>query len=60
MKNLSLVAILGLAGACGLMQAQNTSGVNLPQDKGPDKVDVSAYPPLPATMQGMALLPGGL
>jgi hypothetical protein len=27
------------------MQAQNTSGVNLPQDKGPDKIDVSAYPP---------------
>jgi hypothetical protein len=44
-KTLSLVAILGLAGACGLMQAQNTSGVDLPQDKGPDKIDVSAYPP---------------
>jgi cytochrome c5 len=27
------------------MQAQNTSGVNLPQDKGPDKIDVAAYPP---------------
>ena len=45
MKTLSLVAILGLAGACGLLQAQNTSGVDLPQDKGPDKIDVSAYPP---------------
>src|SRR6185295_15571943 len=38
-------AILGLACASSLMQAQNTSGVNLPQDKGPDKIDVSAYPP---------------
>jgi len=45
MKTLSLLAMLGLAGACGLMQAQNTSGVDLPQDKGPDKIDVSAYPP---------------
>src|SRR5690242_2176371 len=45
MKTLSLVAILSLAGACGLLQAQNTSGVDLPQDKGPDKIDVSAYPP---------------
>ncbi len=45
MKTLSLMAILGLAGACGLLQAQNTSGVNLPQDKGPDKIDVSSYPP---------------
>ena len=44
MKTLSLLAILGL-GACGLVQAQNTSGVDLPQDKGPDKIDVSAYPP---------------
>ncbi len=45
MRNLSLVAVLGLAGACGLLHAQNTSGVNLPQDKGPDKIDVSSYPP---------------
>ena len=45
MKTLSLLAMLGLAGACGLMQAQNTSGVDLPQDKGPDKIDVAAYPP---------------
>ena len=45
MKTLSLVAILILAGTCGLVRAQNTSGVNLPQDKGPDKIDVSGYPP---------------
>ncbi len=45
MKTLSFALALGLAGACGLLQAQNTSGVNLPQDKGPDKIDVSAYPP---------------
>ncbi len=45
MRTISLVAVLGLAGACGLLRAQNTSGVNLPQDKGPDKIDVSAYPP---------------
>ncbi len=45
MKTRTLVAVLGFAGAWGLLQAQNTSGVNLPQDKGPDKIDVSAYPP---------------
>lgn len=46
MKNFSLIAILTVAGACGLAQGQtNTSGVNLPQDKGPDKIDVSSYPP---------------
>ena len=45
MKTLSLMAVLSLAGACGLLRAQNTSGVNLPQDKGPYKIDVTAYPP---------------
>jgi hypothetical protein len=44
MQMFSLFAILGLTCACGLVQAQNTSGVNLPQDKGPDKIDTSAYP----------------
>jgi cytochrome c5 len=45
MKTITLLAIIALAGTCGQVQAQNTSGVNLPQDKGPDKIDVSAYPP---------------
>lgn len=45
MKTLSWMAILAVAGACAMADAQNTSGVNLPQDKGPDKIDVSAYPP---------------
>jgi mono/diheme cytochrome c family protein len=27
-----------------LLAQTNSSGVNLPQDKGPDKIDVSAYP----------------
>jgi len=45
MKNLSLTLVIVVAGCCGSMRAQqNTSGVNLPQDKGPDKIDVSAYP----------------
>jgi hypothetical protein len=37
------VLILGLAGVSLVVMAQ-TSNVVLPQDKGPDKVDVSAYP----------------
>ena len=45
MKALSLFVVMGFAGAIGLLQGQNTSGVNLPQDKGPDKIDVSSYPP---------------
>lgn len=40
-----MIAILGVAGACTLIWAQNTSGVDLPQDKGPNKIDVSSYPP---------------
>ena len=44
MKAITLLTIMGLAGAWGIVQAQNTSGVNLPQDKGPDKINVSAYP----------------
>lgn len=45
MKTFTLTTILIVAGTCGVARAQNSSGVNLPQDKGPDKVDVSAYPP---------------
>jgi hypothetical protein len=37
------VLILGLAGVSLVVMAQ-TSNVVLPQDKGPDKVDVSGYP----------------
>jgi hypothetical protein len=37
------VLILGLAGVSLILVAQ-TSSVVLPQDKGPDKIDVSAYP----------------
>jgi hypothetical protein len=36
-------AILALAGCAGMMA--QTSNVKLPQDKGPDKIDVSGYPP---------------
>ena len=43
-KLLPSVLILGLAGAVLALVAQ-TSNVVLPQDKGPDKIDVSAYPP---------------
>ncbi len=45
MKNLiPSVLILGLAGVSLALLAQ-TSNVVLPQDKGPDKINVSAYPP---------------
>ena len=43
-KLLPPVLILGLAGAVLALLAQ-TSNVVLPQDKGPDKIDVSGYPP---------------
>ena len=41
-----LTKIMALAGICAplILIAQNSSGVNLPQDKGPDKIDVAAYP----------------
>jgi hypothetical protein len=37
------IAILGAAACVGIAQEQ--SKINLPQDKGPDKIDVSKYPP---------------
>ncbi len=43
-KLLPPMLILGLAGAVLALVAQ-TSNVVLPQDKGPDKIDVSGYPP---------------
>ena len=43
-KSFWSVLILGVAGALGLSQAQ-TGKVVLPQDHGPDKIDVAAYPP---------------
>src|SRR6266498_5896602 len=43
MKN--LIAILAVATFCPpVMVVAQTSNVLLPQDKGPDKIDVSAYP----------------
>jgi hypothetical protein len=41
MKNLLVMTLVALGAP--LLMAQ-TSGVTLPQDKGPDKIDVSAYP----------------
>lgn len=43
-KILPSVLILGAAGFWLLLLAQ-TSNVVLPQDKGPDKIDISGYPP---------------
>ncbi|MBI3667638.1 MAG: hypothetical protein HY236_15655 [Acidobacteria bacterium] len=37
--------VLTLLGACVLLRAQTASKVQLPQDKGPNKIDISAYPP---------------
>lgn len=42
-KLFPLALILGLAGVWLVLMAQ-TSTVVLPQDKGPDKIDVSGYP----------------
>lgn len=38
-----LAALAGLAAAAGVWA--QTSNIVLPQDKGPDKIDVSSYPP---------------
>lgn len=43
-KLFSPALILGLAGVSLILVAQ-TSTIALPQDKGPDKIDVSSYPP---------------
>ncbi len=48
-----LVALFGFGVLVTLVLAQEQSTVKLPQDKGPDKLDVSAYPP--ATQQGYKL-----
>ncbi len=44
MKRLILSTLLAAFGATGLLIAQTAGNVALPQDKGPDKVDVSGYP----------------
>ncbi len=43
MKTLLYMAVI--AGISALTAAAQTSNVTLPQDKGPDKIDVAAYPP---------------
>ncbi len=43
MKNTAQLIVL--AGFCGLALFSQQSNVALPQDKGPDKIDVAAYPP---------------
>ena len=43
MKTITLSLILVSAGA-GLLLAQGGDNLALPQDKGPDKIDVSSYP----------------
>ncbi len=39
------IPFLILAGMCGLPLVSQQANVALPQDKGPDKIDVSRYPP---------------
>ncbi len=45
MKRLFQLSILAGASASLLLVAQSGANVTLPQDKGPDKIDVSGYPP---------------
>jgi hypothetical protein len=40
-----LTQIVTIASFCAVAALAQTSNVNLPQDKGPDKLDVSKYPP---------------